>query len=387
MLLKRRLLKKQIILQVRPDGVNIEQSINYHKFVLEFFSLFLGANAKLINDEEGKIVKNMLMYLMLTIKPDNRFPLIGDNDDGKVLLLTMKEKQKYFDLLHFGASLFEINELKSITKTPSPVSILLLGIPGKFEQVNALESKPKYKYFEDTGYIIARSSWDEDANYIFIDFGRFGPQNAPHSHSDITNIIYSYKGKEILVDSGVLTYNRSWEERDSFRNSQAHNVVVIDGQSQALATNWFGWEVKPRIKRQLFRKDTLIHARCIHDGYKGFLVERSLIVNNDVDEIIILDEIKKNNDLFLKENHSICLYFHFAKDLELHLNQNSLEIERELILTIESSQNFTLVLEKSYIAPKYGQKYENYRLKIHFEYDFHQNDTIQIQSRLYPKKS
>jgi len=81
-------LKKQIILQIRPDGIDIEQSVNYHKFVLEFFSLFAILNPKLISKSEGILIEKMFDYLLHIIKPDSHFPLIGDVDDGKVLFLT-----------------------------------------------------------------------------------------------------------------------------------------------------------------------------------------------------------------------------------------------------------------------------------------------------------
>lgn len=380
-----KLFNKQIKLQVRTDGINIEQSICYHKFVLEFFSLFLMMNPELKKGEEGKSIEKMFIYLMFTMKPNYKFPLIGDNDDGKVLLLTMKEEYKFFDLLILGANLYESKELKFITRERiSPISILLLGTPNDFKHPMSASPITNWIFFEHSGYIIAKDNWKSDANYLFVDFGRFGPRNAPHSHSDITNLIYSYNGKEILVDSGVFSYNRSLNERNSFRSSEAHNVLTIDHQNQAIATKWFVWESKPRIKRKVGVKDSKYDLSCSHDGYNGFIVTRNIILNESIDEIIIRDEIRTLNKSSKQEEHDINLFFHFAKDLNVQIVKNSLIIDGKLILTIQSSFPFTLKLEKSYFAPMYGQKYENFRLNIHMEHKFYQQSSLQITSILRP---
>jgi len=379
------LLKKQIQLQIRTDGVNIEQSINYHKFVLEFFSLFILINPNLKKENEGRLVKEMCMYLMHTIKPRYKFPLVGDIDDGKVLLLTMKERQKYFDLLNLGASLFEFQELKFITKRLSPITTLLLGSPDKLKQLNSIEPTKKRIYFDKSGYYIARNNWTNKANYIFVDFGQFGPQNAAHSHSDITNIVYCYKGKEIIIDSGTYTYNKSWKDRNYLRGSKAHNIVVIDGYDQAIASNWFGWEDKPRIKRNIKEDASNTYLSCIHDGYRGFLVERIITLNKNIDEIRIQDKIRRIQKNFKKKSHHIDLYFHFAKDLELKQIQSGVEINGELVLTIDSPYPFEMKLEKSIFSPNYGQRYENYRLNVHIEHIIHQQDSIEINTILRPK--
>ncbi|MBY9020952.1 MAG: hypothetical protein KGD67_07830, partial [Candidatus Lokiarchaeota archaeon] len=116
-------LKKQIILQIRPDGIDMEQSVNYHKFVLEFFSLFVFLNPKLINSSEGILIEKMFDYLLYSIKPNSHFPLVGDLDDGNVLFLANLKDYRFFDLLNVGCILFRKKELKFITKKISPVSI------------------------------------------------------------------------------------------------------------------------------------------------------------------------------------------------------------------------------------------------------------------------
>jgi len=379
-------LKKQINLQIRPDGVDIEQSVNYHKFVLEFFSLFAFLNPNLINESEGIIIEKMFDYLLHSIKPDSQFPLIGDVDDGKVLLLTNFEEHKFFDLLNIGAILFRKNELKFITKKISPVSILVFGEKGikRYNELESIEPTKKFEYYDKSGYFIMRNNWTEKASYLFVDFGRFGPLGSAHSHSDITNIIFSYNGKNIIVDSGNYSYNRSWKERKYFRSSKAHNILSINNKNQAQSIGWFSWEKKPKIKRKVNLKNSEIELSCVHNGYQGFLVKRQIITNKNLDELIIKDTVFQSNSKFDEDPNEIDLYLHFNKAINLKVVKNSVQIDNELLLTVESNQKFSMNIQKSFYSPAYGQKYENNALVIHLRHSFKEKNKIQIISKINP---
>ncbi|MHA1507305.1 MAG: alginate lyase family protein [Promethearchaeota archaeon] len=382
-------LKKQIILQIRPDGVDVEQSINYHKFVLEFFSLFAILNPKLIYESEGILIEKMFDYLLHSIKPDSQFPLIGDVDDGKALLLTNFKENEFFDLLNMGCILFRKNELKFITKKISPVSILLFGEKGikTFNELDSIEPNKNFEYFDRSGYFVIRNNWTKKATYLFVDFGRFGPLGAAHSHSDITNIIFSYNGRNIIVDSGNYSYNRSWNERSYFRSSKAHNILSINHKNQAQSIGWFSWEKKPKIKRKVKIKDSVIELSCIHNGYPGYLVKRQIITNKSLDELIIKDTVFQRNNNSDESPHDIDLYFHFDKDINLKVEKSSVQIDNELLFTVKSNQQFSMSIQKSFYSPAYGQKYENNALVIHLRHSFKKKDKIQIISKINPIKS
>ncbi len=382
-------LKKQIILQIRPDGVGIEQSVNYHKFVLEFFSLFTILNPKLIYESEGILIEKMFDYLLHCVKPDSHLPLIGDVDDGKVLLLTNFKEDKFFDLLNMGAILFRKEELKFITKKISPVSILLFGEKGikTFDELESIEPTKNFEYFDKSGYFIIRNNWTEKATYLFIDFGRFGPLGAAHSHSDITNIIFSHNGKNIIVDSGNYSYNRSWNERKYFRSSKAHNILSINNKNQAQSIGWFSWEKKPKIKRKVNLKNSEIELSCVHNGYQGFLVKRQIITNKNLDELIIKDTVSQSDNIFDENSSEIDLYFHFAKDINLKVEKSSLQIDNKLLFTVKSNKQFSMSIQKSFYSPAYGQKYENNVLVIHLRHSFKKKEKIQIITKINPIKS
>ena len=376
-------LKKQIFLQIRPDGFNIEQSVNYHRFVLEFFMIFLLLNKDLVDSPEGILINKMIINLSDIVKPNGKLPLVGDVDSGKVLLLTGYNDKSHLDLINLGSILFKYSDSKHINKENSPISLLLMG-PEEVKSMDSLEfddPKKKVIYYENSGYILLRNGWGAKSSYLFVDLGNFGPQNAPHSHSGISNIILSYNGKDILIDSGTKSYNRSMKERNYFRSSIAHNVISIDNKNQAKPLGWFTWTQKPKTSRKVMENNDLIQVLCNHDGYSGFLVQRLILASKNLKSIIVKDKIQpesgKNND----KKHKIELNYHFSKGTLLNLDlkeKNRILINNEIMLNISSDSNFKYELDSAEIAPKYGETHQISVLKIQACENFSSKNSVSI---------
>ena len=377
--------KRQIILQTRPDGTNIEQSVNYHRFVLEFFSLFYILNPKSLKRKERDLIEKMFDYLLYIIKPNGTFPLIGDFDDGKVLLLTTNKENSFIDLINLGSIMFLREDLNFLSKRLFPSSILLFGSKGYeiYNNLDKIEPNNILKYFKNSGYIVIRNNWSKDSNYLFVDFGEFGAQFSGHSHSSITNFIYSYKGKNIINDSGTYSYNKSWTERNLFRSSKAHNVLVINNKNQAKIKSWFSWEDKPKLKRIININD-VVELTCRHNGYKGFFVERKIITNKFLSQLILKDKIIPLNNLDKDRSYNINIYLHFDKNVELQYENNKIKINDELTIKIFSNNSFKTNLEKFYYSPNYGFKEECWILNIHLIKKFNNNKLIELITEISP---
>ena len=67
----------------------------------------------------------MYDFLLHIIKPNGKLPLIGDNDDGKVILLTSLKKNPIIDLFNIGSIIFQREDLKYLSKKISITSLLL----------------------------------------------------------------------------------------------------------------------------------------------------------------------------------------------------------------------------------------------------------------------
>ena len=377
--------KQQILLQTRSDGSSIEQSINYHRFVLEFFILFLLIYPKILNREERDRIETMMEYLSYFIKPNSNLPLFGDIDDGKIFLLTDHLEKSYFDLINIGSILFNNGMFKYISSTISPLSILLLGKEG-VERFNKLEIKKPHLFrsFIDAGHFIIRNDWTIESNYLFVDYGRFGALNAGHSHSNITNFILSYKGNDIIIDSGSYNYNISLEERNYFRSSKAHNIIMINSKNQAKIKSRFSWANKPKIKREMESSDSNIKLICYHNGYEKIIIKREIVTNINVDHLIIKDHVLFNETIDEENLNFIDLSYHFDKNVNLKLENDEININNLLLMSISSKNMFELNVQNSNYSPKYGFKLDNKVLNIHLKKPFITNQIVQINTEINP---
>ena len=90
-----RIFRKQIFLQLRKDGVNIEQSVNYHRIVISFFIFFAIVYPNTISGKELSNIEKGLKYLYYIRKPNGKLPNVGDSDNGKVVPLNTYKKEHY----------------------------------------------------------------------------------------------------------------------------------------------------------------------------------------------------------------------------------------------------------------------------------------------------
>ena len=381
-----RLMRKQISLQTRLDGTNIEQSINYHRFVLEFFTLFLLLDPKNTNTFQRNTIEKMYEFLLNTIKPNQNYPHVGDSDEGNAFFLTDYSNNRFRELMNIGSLLFNRSDFKFLSEEYYPIFLLLFGTNNlkKFQKITGKEPKNNFALYRKAGYYVIRNNWSKSANYLFIDFGRFGAQNAGHSHSSVTNFIFSYQGKDIIIDSGTYSYNKSWKERNHFRSSRAHNVLAINQKNQAKPKSWFLWEQKPKVGRKvIFDNDRIVLIGC-HDGYGGNIVSRKIITNKELNFLTIIDKVKNIQISSKRESLKIDLYFHFNSGLTLESEDNKILIDNEILLRISSNIRFKTKIEKTYYSPNYGIKCENQTLIVHLETSPDSDRNVEIKTEICP---
>lgn len=82
--------------------------------------------------------------------------------------------------------------------------------------------------FPYAGYLVMRSSWEPDANYLVLDAG---PLGYGHSHHDKLNLVFWAYGREILFDGGGGEYESS-PFRAYAMTTYSHNTVLVDGRPQ-----------------------------------------------------------------------------------------------------------------------------------------------------------
>ena len=224
------ILKKELKHQIGKDGGPAEQSLNYHRFVLDLYWIaidFLKKNF-LYDCEEFK-ERLIKAELFITAFKDARggLPSIGDSDDGNV-----------------------------IAPGISPY------------RTHPNNNRQKIQTFCKSGYTIFN-----DKNVVLtFDHGPLGM--APlynHGHADALSITLSVAGQKILVDPGTYRYNGEPEFRKYFKSTRAHNTITVDGQDQAIQESGFIWS--HAYNSELIRNENLNGVWLIqakHNGYSRY---------------------------------------------------------------------------------------------------------------------
>ncbi|HET6977076.1 MAG TPA: heparinase II/III family protein [Pyrinomonadaceae bacterium] len=199
-------LHRNLLRDVRPDGVHREQSTHYHMTALRSF---LGAreNARRFGyefpTEYDKRLQKACEFLMHVQRPDGLIPALSDADTGR-----------YSDLLELAADIFDRSDFLYVATN---------GARGERPAETCVS-------FPDGGYFIQRSGWrGANENYLVFDCGPLG--DGGHGHYDALNIEVAANGRPLIVDPGRFTYDDS-PERRLFKGTAAHNTVCVDDLDQ-----------------------------------------------------------------------------------------------------------------------------------------------------------
>jgi uncharacterized heparinase superfamily protein len=149
----------------------------------------------------------------------------------------------------------------------------------------------------------------DNGNYTCItDVGKIGPDYIPgHAHADTFSFVLCIGEKQVVVDRGVFTYERS-KIRQHDRETSSHNTVTVDGKSSSDV--WGGFRVGKRANvKILAENESEIIAE--HDGYRscGTIHTRHFVFN--VDSITISDNLTGNHQ------GTVNLHFHPERIVQL----------------------------------------------------------------------
>ena len=206
-------LHRNLMTDIRPDGVHRESSTHYHMTVLRSF---LGAreNARrfglALPDGYDERLKRACEFAAHCHRPDGMIPALSDSDTGS-----------YKDLLELAASIF------------SRPDFLYVATAGE----RGVVPRKRFASFPDGGYFTERSGWGEgpysfgDERYLIFDCGPLG--DGGHGHYDLLNVEIAAQGRPLIIDPGRYTYSEqapNW--RRWFKSTAAHNTVTVDGLDQ-----------------------------------------------------------------------------------------------------------------------------------------------------------
>lgn len=127
------------------------------------------------------------------------------------------------------------------------------------------------------GYVFGRTEWNKpDSAFYSI---RFGPGMKFHGHEDHLGVTYYAKGRDILVDGGFNSYEKS-AYRYWTLGPTAHNIPVVVGER-------FRPRTASKLTQTAYGKDR--QAFRLTDNAYGTARTRSVLVNHGEDFMAVLD--------------------------------------------------------------------------------------------------
>ena len=268
------LLTSELPHQILDDGGPAEQSLSYHRFVLDLYWLVLDFIQK-NNLGDVQAWKPRLMrgesFLSVFADQGTNFPSIGDSDDGFAVAPGIKPAR-------YSGTVIDRNWVS----------------------------------FKDSGYSIIN-----DGDLVFsFDHGPLGM--APlynHGHADALSITLSKANRPFLVDCGTYRYNGVPAWRRYFKSTCAHNTVTIDNLDQSTQETGFIWS-QPYHTNQTAGQadDSNIFCSAVHDGYtrlSGPVRHRRSVLFFDCSNFIIRDRFSGRG------RHRFQLNYHLHPDVVL----------------------------------------------------------------------
>jgi hypothetical protein len=308
--------------QILGDGGPLEQSLRYHRFVLDLYWLavdFLEKNK--LRDCSDLIPRLKQGEVFLRAFEDERggVPAIGDSDDGwAVAPDVFPKRMKPSD--NFGT----------------------------------------YEVFEKSGYTVIRS---RNGIHLTFDHGPLGmPPLYNHGHADALSITLRKNGKAFLVDPGTYQYNGVPEWRKYFKGTRAHNTVTVDGLDQAVQETGFFWG-KPYESKltEAEERDGHIFLKAVHNGYRRLkdpVWHRRTILFSNGTTFLIKDGFSG------KRSHRFELTYHLHPDALVNKEGGWWIIEHDgarIFMKLLDGQDF--VVAKGQRAPLLGWYSPAYGIK------------------------
>ncbi|MCK4624994.1 MAG: heparinase II/III family protein, partial [Phycisphaerae bacterium] len=311
---------EQIKIQVRPDGHQIEQAINYHNACLRLFSRThelakMNGLTETSDSQYARRLEKMVEVLMKLSLPDGSSTLFGDT----------KSPMKLRPILAEWADVFGRKDF---------LYVATAGAEG---------TKPKQTAYalSDSGFYSMRSGWDENAVCMVL---KCGPGGFFHCQPDNGTFELYAAGRRLMPDSGTYVYHGNPAGRNWFRQTRVHQTLTLDGKNSAYKPVQRLWKPGKDLDVLVVENgsyDGLTHRRAVMFVKKKFFVF--------VDEAIGKSE--GNVDLHFQLAPGEAVFDRAAPSVRTDFDKGANVLIRGL-----AQKPMTLRKEKGQVSFKYGQK-------------------------------
>ncbi len=356
-------LEKEMFIQNNEDGTNYEASTSYHRLVTELFlitTIICNKNGIHFTNEYMTRLEKMCGFLLDITKPNGLAPIIGDADDGRLLILSSYKswiKNDFRHLLGIAGTLFNRNDFSYCGKDYEEDTLWI------FHHYRTKDEEPiNYPLlvstsYKDGGYYILRNK----RVYCLIRCGELSFRgDGVHSHNDQLSFELTVDGEDFIVDPGSYIYTGNFRMRNMFRSTEMHNTVQIERSEQ----NDFDDQNLFYMKEQTYSKCIDFKKNFFLGKHVGYLKKHNVIHQRSF-------SLKENylsiHDELIGENNIIAqAIFHLAPDVNYTFTDNKLILmKNSTIITINKIDNFQVM--DSYVSGSYGIKTPSKRVVVEFK--------------------
>lgn len=284
-----RMLHREIMRQILPDGGDFEGSVSYQRLVGEILSFAVIAQEKIgfvLTEAENERLAKMGKYTASLRMGNGLVPQFGDNDSGRVFQLSPENTRDHDSF---------VNLVSSVTKNtllyPDRKDGFFIFFREDISIHTDFYGQPLVQMFPDTKLLRVKKDG------VFFAFSSIAPERKGHSHNDVLSFVLSRDREEFITDPGSGEYLGNREIAFANRSVHAHSSVSIDGEEQRMPTedcHPFIWNttVHSTLQQEGFGGDDIrITGTCSYRNSSGGEVrqERNIVVLPSV--IVIQDRL------------------------------------------------------------------------------------------------
>lgn len=232
--LGRKWLENRAARLIESDGSFSQYSVNYHRVMLDTFSMVetwrikLGLMAFSTTFQSRAKAAAYWLYSLIDEQTGDA-PNIGANDGARLLPLTDTDYRDFRPSIQLAMALF-FNKRAYVAEGSwnLPLAWLQLSVPAEVAEATGSQ------LFDKGGYALLR----QDQTFAVLRYPRFRfrPSQADALHLDLWRA-----GVNLLRDAGTYSYNTSAQWLNYFPGTASHNTIQFDDRDQM-----------PRLSRFLF---------------------------------------------------------------------------------------------------------------------------------------
>jgi hypothetical protein len=316
--------------QIDPIGTYIQQSSNYHRFMLQTTFWMSGVahtqGMQLPEHIRGKLalstewLKNQMDVFSGAVNN------LGHNDGSYLFPLTMVDYEDYRPVIQTASRLFS----QEPVFPPGPWDEMVDWFLPSEKRENNVKTVDVEKPFGRGTPIL----------WVGIRLARFFGRPA---HADLMQTEIWYQGENIVRDPGTCRYTAPFPWDNRLARAAYHNVVTVDDKEPMLWAGRFLWLDWYKVFLDQATEDEMIAS---HNGYRKMNVSVTRSIRSFASELIeITDWISSTN----RDKHTHLLRLHWLLPdwqwqwqdniLSLEMPETGLKVNLQTLTTPQSSKD------------------------------------------------